>query len=1042
MPRSRHAWWLYLALMAPVAVAYLAGPLNAGPVFNLIGFSACIAILLGVRINRPAARWPWYLIALGQFLFVTGDVLAYNYKAFFGQPLPFPSVADPFYLAVYPVTVAGLLLLIRHRNPGRDWASLIDAAIVTIGLALLSWVFLISPYAHDHSLALGTKLVSIAYPTGDILMLGVAVRMAVGAGRRSVAYYMVIAAIAGVLVTDSVYGWILLHGTYHPGDPLDGGWIVYYVLWGAAALHPSMTSVSQADARPLKLTRTRILAIAAAALVAPVIEVVKASARHDSDALIVAAASIVLFGLVVVRMIGLAREQGVTAARERTMRRATGALVTATSATEIVRAAQDAVAIIAGPDALPTVLAIEAHDADHWLVGADPRGGSDEIRLPLSALAQEVVDQLVRRVPVEISDGREAFGLGPGPPPAFAVPILAQGELAGVVALLNATATSHPARDSLESLAAQVGLALESAALTKRGLRRESDLRLSALVQHSTDVILVLAPDMTVEYVSPSIAQILGYDPEDFAGRRLSDYVFEADLALLDSALGGVLAHASQNAEALEFRVAHCDGRLLHTECLVTNLLDDAAVGGIVVNLRDITERKQFEEQLTYQAFHDPITKLANRALFRDRVEHALRRRRDRGQPVAVLFLDLDDFKTINDTFGHVAGDRLLQTIASRLESALRVGDTVARLGGDEFSVLLDDVAHETEVSAIVEHLLDEIGAPLVLEEREISVQCSIGIAAIRLTGDAQAALTETELLRNADVAMYQAKAAGGNTYRYFKPEMQASVVSQLELRRDLKAAIGAEELTLAYQPIFDLATGEISGYEALLRWVHAVRGNVSPATFIPVAEESGMIIALGRWVLERACRDAVAFQKAATDQRRRAVSVNISARQLERVEIVDEVRNALRTSGLEPACLLLEITESLMIDDVELAIERLSALRELGVLVAVDDFGTGYSSLNYIRRLPINILKIDKQFIDSVDGSDKDSKLTAAIIGMARVLELRCVAEGVERPSQHARLRELGCDYAQGFLLARPMSADALAQLLGAPEPAAVPAS
>src|ERR1700688_4778924 len=242
---SRHAWWLYLALMLPVSVAYLAGPLSAGPVFNAIGFSGCIAIVAGVRLHRPAARWGWYLIASAQALFVAGDVLAYNYKTLFGGALPFPSIADPLYLAVYPITVAGLLLLIRGRNPGRDWASLVDSLIVTIGLALLSWVFLIAPYAHDTTLHLGTKLVSIAYPLGDILILGVAVRMAVGVGRRSPAYYMMLGAIVAVLATDSVYGWILLHGAYRPGDPLDGGWIVYYVLWGAAALHPSMRTVSQ-----------------------------------------------------------------------------------------------------------------------------------------------------------------------------------------------------------------------------------------------------------------------------------------------------------------------------------------------------------------------------------------------------------------------------------------------------------------------------------------------------------------------------------------------------------------------------------------------------------------------------------------------------------------------------------------------------------------------------------------------------------------------------------------------------------------------------
>jgi diguanylate cyclase (GGDEF)-like protein/PAS domain S-box-containing protein len=864
--------------MAPVAAAYLAGPLNSGPVFNFIGFSGVVAIVAGVRMHRPAARSAWYLIALGLALFVSGDVLAYNYHALFGGALPFPSVADPVYLAVYPVTVVGLLLLIRRRNPGRDWASLIDALIVTIGLALLSWVFLIAPYAHDHALHLGTKLVSIAYPLGDILLLGVAVRMAVGAGRRSAAYYMVIAAIVAVLATDSVYGWILLHGTYHPGDPLDGGWIVYYLLWGAAALHPSMTTVSQAAAPKVTLTRVRILAVAAAALVAPVIEVVTASSRGSSDDVLVGCAAIVLFALVVVRMIGLARE---------------------------------------------------------------------------------------------------------------------------------------------------------SAALAESVLRTESEARLSSLVQHATDVILVLAPAMEVEYASPSILRTFGYEPDDFVGQRLLDYLAEEDRLLFEPALAGLIAQASQISQAFEFRLRHRDGRLLHTECLVTNLLENGPVGGIVVNLRDITERKRFEEQLTYQAFHDPVTDLANRALFRDRTEHALDRRRDERRTLAVLFLDLDDFKAINDTLGHLAGDALLRTMSTRLRSALRVGDTVARMGGDEFAVLLEDVSDATALTEIVEGLLEAISVPLALEDREVAVRCSIGIAVARRRGAADAATMVEELLRDADVAMYQAKATGGNTYRHFRPEMHETVVKQLELRADLKAAIAANELTLAYQPVFDLASGEIAGYEALLRWEHATRGAVAPLTFIPVAEASGLIVPLGQWVLTRACTDAVAFGAIDPDGPQRSVSVNVSARQLQRVEYVAEVRDTLRSSGLEPSRLVLEITESVMIADVDLAIERLGALRELGVQVAVDDFGTGYSSLNYIRRLPIDILKIDKRFIDSVDADDKDGELTAAIIGLVRVLDLRCIAEGVERPAQYERLRALHCDYAQGFLMARPMAADALRTLL-----------
>jgi diguanylate cyclase (GGDEF)-like protein len=511
------------------------------------------------------------------------------------------------------------------------------------------------------------------------------------------------------------------------------------------------------------------------------------------------------------------------------------------------------------------------------------------------------------------------------------------------------------------------------------------------------------------------------------------DEVPEEERALVGSVLGGLLTRASTSAEASEFRVRHRDGRRLYAECLFTNLLGQPAVRGIVVNLRDVTERKQFEERLTYQAFHDPVTDLANRALFHDRVEHALSRRTNVSRSLAVLFLDLDDFKIINDTFGHDGGDRVLQTISTRLRSSARESDTVARLGSDEFAILLEDVEHGTNVSEIVARLLEIVSAPISVNGREATVGCSIGIAVARSTREIGPATTVDELLRNADVAMYQAKAADGNTFRHFKPAMHETVVKQLALRADLKAATAANELTLAYQPIFDMATGEISGYEALLRWDHPVRGSVPPAIFIPVAEQSGLMIALGRWALQRACAQAVDFQKADPDAQHRFVSVNISAQQLARVEIVDEVRDALHSSGLDPHSLIVEITESLLISGVEVAIDRLGALRTLGVRVAIDDFGTGYSSLSYILRLPVDILKIDKSFIDSVDRDDRESRLTVAIIGLAGVLGLRCIAEGVERLEQQTRLTELGCDYAQGFLLARPMSADALRELLDA---------
>jgi diguanylate cyclase (GGDEF)-like protein/PAS domain S-box-containing protein len=695
---------------------------------------------------------------------------------------------------------------------------------------------------------------------------------------------------------------------------------------------------------------------------------------------------------------------------------------------EIVDAARDSAGLLAGDTAQPVVFELGERERVRCLIAPDQSGTSAALVVPTATLPRELLDQLDRGVPAEVPDARALFGPQAPGAPALMVPILVREELAGAIALPNAAAASRPLRQGLESLAAQVCIALESAELTATVMRRETEARFSALVKHSSDLIFVLDPDSTVQYASPSVQRMLSYAADELIGQRLTDYTSEGDRALMP-AIAAASSRSADASEQVQIRVRHRDGHLLEAECRVTSMLEDAAVAGIVVNLRDVTERKQFERQLTYQAFHDPITGLANRALFRNRLEHALSRRRDLGAPLAVLFLDLDDFKSVNETFGHAAGDDLLRMISGQLESALRTSDTIARLGGDEFAILLEDVGGETRVTDVVERLLEVVRAPLSVDDREVSIQCSVGIAIAPRT--IEVASTVEELLRNADVAMYQAKSAGGDTYRHFQPEMHADVAEQLELRAELKAAIENDALSLAYQPVFDLMSGEIAGYEALLRWSHPSRGSIPPNVFIPIAEDSGLIVPLGRWVLQRACSDAAAFQRDCPGAQERALSVNVSARQLQRPEIVDEVREALVASGLEPHRLVLEITESMMIDDVELMIERLSALRELGVLVAVDDFGTGYSSLNYIRRLPVNQLKIDKSFIDDVDDDDQQGKLTAAIVDIARGLDLQCVAEGIERSGQHEQLKQLGCEFGQGFLMARPMDADALLELL-----------
>ena len=563
-------------------------------------------------------------------------------------------------------------------------------------------------------------------------------------------------------------------------------------------------------------------------------------------------------------------------------------------------------------------------------------------------------------------------------------------------------------------------------ARTEQTLRSQGELRFGALVQNSSDAIFILDRDTRVQYASPSVARVLGQLPDQLHGLALLDHVRDADRENARLALQGWRkARSAGRSETVELQIRHREGHFVHAECLVTNLLDDEAVGGIVVNLRDITERKRLEAQLTQQAFHDMLTSLANRALFRDRLQHALARRRGDQRSMVILFVDLDDFKSINDTLGHACGDELLRETAKRLQAGVRPGDTVARFGGDEFAVLLEDIEHEAAIE-IVERLLNVVRPPLTLDDREVSVQCSIGVTIAGGTED-----DVDILLRDADIAMYAAKHAGGNTYRRFEPEMQAAVADRVELRDDLRAAIEHGELTLAYQPIFDFHTGEVEGVEALARWEHPSRGAVPPSTFIPIAEDAGLIVALGNWVLGTACGAAAALQQATA--RRPSISVNLSPGQLYRPELVEDVRAALAKSGLEASDLILEITESVLIDNITPAIERLTALRALGVRIALDDFGSGYSSLSYIRRLPIDQLKIDKRFIDTIDHDDRDSKLTATIIDMARVLNLDTVAEGIERPRQHQQLKQLGCTYAQGFLLARPMSIDQVLQLIDA---------
>lgn len=1036
---KRRAWLLYLALGYGVLAGFAFLPdMRQGWVFNLIALSSPVAILAAVRLWRPELRWPWYLFAAGQALFVAGDVITYNYSSLFGgAELPFPSIGDVLYLSVYPPLVAGILLITRHRSPGRDRESLIDSLIVAIGVGVISWVFLMGPTAHDSSSTLLQKLVGMAYPVMDLILLTALARLLLGGGRSGASSYLLPAAALALLATDFVYGYISVQGTvYEPTSfaYLEAGWGSFYLLWGAAALHPSMRRLSdRVPEHESRITRGRLLLIGAAALIPQAVRAIQLLRGAATDLWVITLSTTALFILVVIRMAGLVHKLELAFGRERALRRAGASLVTATNREGIYHAAMEAVATLAPASHGRLLVHLDEHEADQYTVAAATEGGEHlvggRVHLPLSEEARTALRTERATDALDLDALGASLDLPAETAQAIATPLFLRGEPNGLLIVASAEELPPTTRDGLDALCSQVALALESAALTEDLVRRQSEARFSSLVQNSSDVVMVVDADSSVKWVSPSIERVLGYRPEELDGAKLTGIVHPEDKTailqfLMDASRDGA-AHA-----VAEFRIRHHEGFWLHVETLRTNLLHDPNVGGIVLNTRDVSERKAFEEQLAHQAFHDPITGLANRALFRDRVEHALERQLRDEHPVSVLFMDLDDFKTINDSLGHAAGDRMLAEVGERLRNCLRAADTAARLGGDEFAILLEDGGEEVGAADVAARILEALEAPFQLEGKEVFCRASIGIATASVGHGTRPSGAE-ELLRNADVAMYMAKEAGKNRYQIFEPAMHDVALKRLELKADLQRALDNGEFILHYQPVIELATGEISGFEALLRWQHPERGLVPPLEFIPLAEETGLIVQIGTWVLQEATRRGRELQERYPTDPPLHIAVNLSARQLQRPEIVADVADALMRSGLAPESLVLEITESIMMQDVDLSLQRLRELKELGVQLAVDDFGTGYSSLNYIQQFPVDILKVDKSFIDAFNLDERKSALTATIIKLAEDLELRPVAEGIERADQLEQLLRLRCDLGQGYYFARPMPPEGIDDLL-----------
>jgi len=577
---------------------------------------------------------------------------------------------------------------------------------------------------------------------------------------------------------------------------------------------------------------------------------------------------------------------------------------------------------------------------------------------------------------------------------------------------------------AVATVALVLGLLIARARKKSEALLTESELKFRSLVQNASDVIVVLERDASIAYVSPAVHPVMGFTPEELQGVSALEHVHPDDVHSVTARLKELVMSPGAST-SMELRVRHSDGSWRWVEALGSNLLEASGIEGIVVNYRDVTDRKALEEELTRQAFHDSLTGLSNRALFRDRVAHALTQQQRSEQALAVALLDLDDFKIVNDSLGHGAGDELLIAVAERLRHCLRSGDTAARLGGDEFALLLEGLTSGEEAAAIAERVLGALQDNFVIDGREVSISGSLGISIAR-----GSASNVEQLLREADVAMYQAKNRGKHRHEIFHSGMQLQALERLELKVELQRALDEKQFLLYFQPLVSLDRQMIVGCEALIRWNHPSRGLLSPNTFVPLAEETGIIVDIGRWVLLRACDEARRWQEHHAVERL-AIAVNISPRQFEHPRFVRDVADALEQTGLSPGLLTLEITEGLLVEDTTKTISRLEELKALGVRLAIDDFGTGYSSLAYLQRFPIDELKIDKRFVDGVAQGVEDAALAQAVIRLSDSLRMKTVAEGIESPQQVAQLKEWGCEFGQGYHFSKPLPGDQFEALL-----------
>jgi diguanylate cyclase (GGDEF)-like protein/PAS domain S-box-containing protein len=1028
----------YAAWMAALIVAYIVLPSLRAQSWTLLYLSVMAAMLAGTFRNAPVRKAPWLLLVTASASFGLAQ-LSLLAGGSGGHPVtPGLSVEDLMSLAKSPLIAIALVLFARARSPGGDRQSLIDAFTVTVGVAMMIWIFSVLPTILNAGLTGDERLIMIGFPVGNVIVILALARLVAPGTTPRGSLLLISAGVTVGLVAGVVYGLIRAYGPDRVITILDVGWTACFALCGLAALRPDMRAVTQPTKRRVaEASRARLLLLMSTTLIAPALLTYLAFFDNHVREGDIAATATVLYLTVLARLWSLNLSHRRSLLREREARMAGVALASARTIKDVSAVAEHSVTAFIGRNSPhETLFAIRAGE-ELRVVSPSSDAGESPPEAGDTGIAQLAATWLPRLRPMTSADPRFApiEGLDPevraaaeraGYDAMLVCPLtladrLSGDPLVGLLAVLGKRRDLRNLKGSLGILASQVALAVERVTLTQELVRQRSEAVFRTLVQDTSDVILILDEEFKVRYATPSAASIYG----DIAveGTPVGSLTAQSERLAVSPALRQPGADGSGRTPGGEdlfsglWRITRHDGRTLLVEVRYSDRRTDVTVGGHVLTVRDVTEQRQLEDELKHRVFHDALTGLPNRVLFADRAAHGVALARRNGTTAAVLFIDLDDFKIINDTMGHSVGDELLEAVARRLASVTRASDTAARLGGDEFALLIENLASPNAVEAFADRVVTAFTEPFQVSAGSVLTTVTVGVATSDDSSDAD------QLLRHADLALYAAKAAGKRRWHQYVPMLSAGMVRRREMQAALEEAVTKSAFELAYQPIVTLADGHISGLEALLRWPHPSWGMLMPGQFIDIAEETGHIIPLGAWVLRQAITDLARWRGPDPDPRQPFVSVNVAARQFRDAGFVANVRRLLDESGLVPSALMLELTESGLLHRDERINSDLAELKDAGVRLAIDDFGTGYSSLSYLRELPIDVLKIDKSFVDGIASSGQRLALARGIVEIARTLEIDVIAEGIETEEQRTLMTDMGCRYGQGYLLARPMT-------------------